>query len=86
MEVLKVSAKSAAGAVAGALAGTLREHGEAEMQAIGAGAVNQAVKAVAIARGYFAESGADLLCRPSFFHIEMDDQERTGIRFEVRLG
>ena len=66
MEVLKVSSKSNPNSVAGALAGVLREKGSAEIQAIGAGALNQAVKAIAIARGFVAPSGMDLVCVPAF--------------------
>ena len=69
MEILKVSAKSNPNSVAGALAGVLRERGTAEIQAIGAGALNQAVKAVAIARGFVAPSGVDLICIPAFTDI-----------------
>ena len=77
MEVLKVSAKSNPNSVAGALAGVLREKGGAEIQAIGAGALNQAVKAVAIARGFIAPSGIDLICIPAFTDIKIDEEERT---------
>ena len=66
MEVLRVSTKSNPNAVAGALAGVIREKGTAELQTIGAGALNQAVKAIAIARGFLAPSGMDLICRPAF--------------------
>jgi len=83
MEILKVSAKSNPNAVAGALAGVIREKGAAEIQAIGAGAVNQAVKAVAIARGYVAPSGIDLICVPAFTDVVIDDQERTAIKLIV---
>ncbi len=83
MEALKVSSKSKPTAVAGALAGVLRENGKAEIQSIGAGAVNQAVKAVAIARGYVAPSGTDLVCIPSFVDIEIDGEMRTAIKFVV---
>lgn len=83
MEVLKVSSKSKPNSVAGALAGVLRERGAAEMQAIGAGALNQAVKAVAIARGIVAPSGMDLICIPAFKEIEIDGVERTAIRLIV---
>jgi stage V sporulation protein S len=83
MEVLKVSAKSNPNSVAGALAGVLREKGSAEMQAIGAGAINQAVKAVAIARGFVAPSGMDLICIPAFTEIEINGEERTAIRLIV---
>jgi stage V sporulation protein S len=83
MEVLKVSAKSNPNSVAGALAGVLRERGCAEMQAIGAGALNQAVKAVAIARGFVAPSGVDLICIPAFTDIIIDGEERTAIKLIV---
>ncbi|MDN5347713.1 MAG: stage sporulation protein [Clostridia bacterium] len=83
MEVLKVSAKSNPNSVAGALAAVLREHGTAEIQAIGAGALNQAVKAVAIARGFMAPSGVDLICVPAFVDIQIDGQERTAIKLIV---
>ncbi len=84
MEVLKVSSKSNPNSVAGALAGVLRERGGAEIQAIGAGAINQAVKAVAIARGFVAPSGMDLVCIPAFTDIEIDGQERTAIKLIVQ--
>jgi len=83
MEILKVSAKSRSTAVAGAIAGVIRESGHAEVQAIGAGAVNQAVKAVAIARGYLAEDGIDIICIPSFTEVNIGDQERTAIKLTV---
>ena len=83
MEVLKVSAKSTPNSVAGALAGVLREHGKAEMQAIGAGALNQAVKAIAIARGFVAPGGMDLVCIPAFIEIEIAGEQRTGIKLLV---
>jgi stage V sporulation protein S len=83
MDVLKVSAKSNPNSVAGALAGVLRERGGAEIQAIGAGALNQAVKAVAIARGFVAPSGVDLICIPAFTDIIIDGEERTAIKLIV---
>lgn len=83
MEVLKVSSKSSPNAVAGALAGVIRERGSAEIQAIGAGAINQAVKAVAIARGFVAPSGLDLVCVPAFVDIQIDGEERTAIKLIV---
>ncbi len=83
MEVIKVAAKSRSTAVAGAIAGVVRESGRAEVQAIGAGAVNQALKAVAIARGYLALDGIDVICVPSFVEVEIDGQERTAIRLAV---
>ena len=81
MDVLKVSAKSNPNSVAGALAGVLREHGRAEMQAIGAGALNQAIKAVAIARGFVAPSGMDLICIPAFIEIEIEEDESLSKKF-----
>ena len=83
MEILKVSAKSSPNAVAGALAGVIRERGKAEMQAIGAGAINQAIKAVAIARGFVAPSGIDLVCIPAFVDLQIDGEERTAIKIMV---
>ncbi len=83
VNVLKVSSKSNPNSVAGALAGVLRERGIAELQAIGAGALNQAVKAVAIARGFVAPSGVDLVCIPAFTDIEIDGEERTAIKLIV---
>ena len=83
VEVLKVSSKSSPNAVAGALAGVIRERGSAEIQAIGAGAINQAVKAVAIARGFVAPSGVDLVCVPAFTDIIIDGDERTAIKIIV---
>ena len=83
MEILKVSAKSNPSSVAGALAGVLREKGAAEIQAIGAGAINQAVKAIAIARGFVAPHGMDLICIPAFMDIMIDGEERTAIKLIV---
>ena len=79
MEVLKVSARSNPNSVAGALAGVLREKGGAEIQAIGAGALNQAVKAIAIARGFVAPGGIDLVSVPAFTDIEIEGRERQSI-------
>ncbi|NLY43621.1 MAG: stage V sporulation protein S [Clostridiaceae bacterium] len=83
MEVLKVSSKSSPNAIAGALAGVIREKGIAEIQAIGAGAINQSIKAVAIARGFVAPSGLDLICIPAFTDIMIDGEERTAIKIIV---
>ncbi len=83
MDILKVSAKSNPNSVAGALANVLRERGSAEIQAIGAGALNQAVKAVAIARGFVAPSGVDLICVPAFTDIMIENEERTAIKLIV---
>lgn len=83
MDILKVSAKSNPNSVAGALANVLRERGNAELQAIGAGAINQSVKAVAIARGFVAPSGIDLICIPAFTDIMIGEEERTAIKLIV---
>ncbi len=84
MEVLKVSAKSSPNSVAGALAGVIRERGTAELQAIGAGAINQAVKAIAIARGFVAPSGVDLVCIPAFTDVIIEGEERTAIKLIIQ--
>jgi stage V sporulation protein S len=83
MSVIKVSARSRTASVAGAIAGVIREAGRAEVQAIGAGAVNQAVKAIAIASGYLAEEDVHVVCVPSFVEVMIDDQERTALRVLV---
>lgn len=83
MDVLKVSAKSNPNSVAGALAGVIRDHGTVEIQAVGAGALNQATKAVAIARGFVAPQGMDLICIPAFADILIDGEERTAIKLIV---
>jgi len=83
MTVIKVSARSRTAAVAGAIAGIMREEQRAEVQAIGAGAVNQAVKAIIIAKGYLIEEGVAIACVPSFVDVLINDQERTAIRFIV---
>lgn len=83
MDILKVSSKSNPNSIAGALAGVIREKGSAEIQAIGAGALNQAVKAVAIARGFVAPSGIELICIPAFTDIVIDGEERTAIKLLV---
>ena len=83
MEVLKVSSKSNPNSVAGALAGVLREKGNAEIQAIGAVALNQAVKSIAIARGFVAPSGLDLICVPAFTDIEIDGEQKTAIKLII---
>jgi stage V sporulation protein S len=84
VEVIKVAARSRSTAVAGAIAGVVREKGRAEVQAIGAGAVNQAIKAIAIARGYLELDGFDVVCIPSFVEVEIDGQERTALKFSVQ--
>jgi len=86
MEILKGSSSSSPNSVAGAVAGVLRDNNNkgAELQAIGAGALNQAVKAVAIARGYVAPGGVDLICIPAFTDIEIDGEERTAMKLIVQ--
>ena len=81
--VLKVSSKSNPNSVAGAIAGVLSERGNTEIQVIGAGALNQAIKAIAIARGFVAPSGVDLICIPAFTDIQIDGEERTAIKLIV---
>jgi stage V sporulation protein S len=83
VEVLKVSSRSNPNSVAGALAGVLRQCGAVEVQVVGAGALNQAVKAIAIARGFVAPSNIDLVCIPTFADIEIDGEGRTAIRLAV---
>ena len=82
-ELIKVSAQSRSTAVAGAIAGVMREHGYAEVQAIGASAVNQAVKAVAIARGYLEQDDMDLVIVPSFTEVDIEGNERTAVRLSI---
>ena len=84
MEVLKVSTKSNPNSVAGALAAIIKEQNVAEIQAVGAGAINQAVKAMAIARGFIAPSGKDVVCIPAFTDIQIDGEERTAIKLIVQ--
>jgi stage V sporulation protein S len=83
MDIIKVAATSRSTAVAGAIAGVMREKGQVDVQAIGAGAVNQAVKAVTIARGYLELDGIDIVCIPMFVEVMIDDQERTAVRLCV---
>lgn len=83
MDVLKVSANSRPTSVAGAIAGVIREKGSVEIQAVGAGAANQAIKSIAVARGYMAPSGVELICIPAFANIEIDGAERTAIKLIV---
>ena len=80
MEVLKVSSRSVPNSVAGAIAGVIRENKTVEIQAVGAGAANQAIKSVAIARGYLAPIGIDLICSPAFTSIQIDGEDRTAIK------
>jgi stage V sporulation protein S len=83
MEIIKVKANSRTAAVAGAIAGVVREHKRAEVQSIGAGAVNQAIKALVLARGYLAEDGIDVICMPEFVDVDIDGKVRTAIKLVV---
>jgi stage V sporulation protein S len=83
MDLIKVASDSRSTAVAGAIAGVMREQDNVDVQAIGAGAVNQAVKAVAIAHGYLELDGIDIICIPSFVEVDIEGQERTAVRLHV---
>jgi len=83
MEMIKVSANSRTSAVAGAIAGVVREHKRAEVQAIGAGAVNQSVKALVLAIGYLKNDGIDVVCVPEFADVTIDDKVRTAIKLVI---
>ncbi|MDZ7672641.1 MAG: stage V sporulation protein S [Halanaerobiales bacterium] len=83
METLKVSGTSDPKSVAGAIAAVVKDEGKVELQAIGAGAINQTVKAIAISRGYVAPLGIDLIMIPEFIEIDVDDEVRTAIKFTV---
>ena len=84
MEILKISSKSNPNSVAGAIANLVKNKNKVEMQAVGAGAINQAVKAVAIARGFVAPSGADLICIPAFTEIEINNENCTAMKIFVK--
>lgn len=83
MEVLKVSANSQPKSVAGAIAAIARNNKRIEIETIGAAAVNQAVKSIAIARGYVAPNGIDLICNPAFSQIEVEGEIKTSIKFII---
>lgn len=83
MDIIKVASSSRTSAVAGAIAGVVRDHGRAEAQAIGAGAVNQAIKAVAIARNYLQEEGIDIICIPEFTTVDIEGKERTALKLTI---
>ncbi len=83
MEMIKVSANSRTSAVAGAIAGVVRENKRAEVQAIGAGAVNQAVKALVLDTGYLKSDGINVVCVPEFVDVEIDEKVRTAIKLIV---
>jgi len=82
-DIIRVSAKSRSTAVAGAIAGVVREHGRADVQAIGAGAVNQALKAATIARGFLELDGINVVLVPSFTDVEIGGQQRTALRISI---
>ena len=84
METVRVSGQSRPNSVAGAIAALLRIHGILEVQAIGAIAVNQAAKSIAIARSYIGVDQLDLSCVPAFVKLELDNEERTAVKFTVR--
>lgn len=84
IDILKVSSKSNPNSVAGAIAAQIKDIGKVELQAIGAGALNQAIKAIAIARGFVAPSGYNLVCIPAFADVEVDGDDRTGIKLIIR--
>lgn len=83
MDIIKVKANSRTAAVAGAIAGVIREKRHADVQAIGAGAVNQAVKALVLAKGYLAEDGISIVCIPEFVEVEIDSKVRTAVKLVV---
>src|SRR5512140_1133415 len=83
MDMIKVSANSRTSAVAGAIAGVIRENKHAEVQAIGAGAVNQAIKALVLATGYLKSDGIDVACVPEFVDVQIEDKVRTAIKMVV---
>lgn len=84
MDILKVSSQSEPKSVAGALAAAIKERSSAEVQAVGAGAVNQAIKAIAITRGFVAPNGIDLVVVPAFSEVNIEGEERTAIKFIVQ--
>lgn len=85
MDIIKVSSNSRTSAVAGAIAGIFRDNKLAEIQAIGAGAVNQAIKACVLAKGYLAEDGYDIIFIPEFVDVTIDDKIRTAVKLSVQL-
>lgn len=85
VDIIKVKANSRTAAVAGAIAGVMREHKHADIQAIGAGAVNQAVKALVLAKGYLAEDGMKIVCAPEFVDVDIEGKIRTAIKLVVDI-
>lgn len=84
-EILKISAKSNPNAIAGAIAGQINEKGISELKAIGAGAINQAMKAIIIARSFLISGGINIVCIPAFANVEFEDGERTGMKLIVKV-
>lgn len=84
MESLKVSSTSNPNSVAGAIAGLIKDNHKVEIQAIGAGALNQAIKGIAIARGFVAPAGIELSCVPAFVEVDVENEKRTGIKLIVK--
>lgn len=85
MDIIKVSGTSRTSAVAGAIAGVIREHRHAEVQAIGASAINQAVKALVLARSYLQNDGISIVCVPEFVDVQIEDKVRTAVKFVVEV-
>lgn len=83
MDIIKVSGTSRTSAVAGAIAGVMREHRHAEVQAIGASAINQAVKALVLAKGYLENDDIHIVCVPEFVDVQIEDKVRTAVKFVV---
>jgi len=83
MDVIKVSGTSRTSSVAGAIAGVMREHRHAEVQAIGASAINQAVKAIVLAKGYLKNDGIAIVCIPEFVDVQIEDKVRTAVKFVI---
>lgn len=84
MEVLKISSKSNPNSVAGAIAAQIKESGKSELQIVGAGALNQAIKSIAVARGFVAPAGINLVCIPAFVEVDVNGISKTGIKLIVK--
>ena len=83
IEILKVSSKSNPNSIAGAVAGMIKDFGNVEIQGIGAGAINQAIKGIIIARGFLAPEGINIICIPAFVEVKVNGEEKTGIKLIV---
>lgn len=84
-EILKISSKSNPNAIAGAIVGQIKEEEKSEMRVIGAGALNQAMKGIVIARGYLAPLGINIVCIPAFINLKFDETEMTGLKILVKV-